>query len=167
MNDTGQMSIDYIIGVSIFIFAFFFLYSILDSLFLPIQRNSDEVQIMAERASSNLVESASMLAIDSSNRNIISSTKAGQINDNLNEPQKYQEQLSKMGLTSTYLNYSLNISLRYFNDTLYPDTFTPLLIGGSIPDDSTKIGQTVRFVCLPKDTSNDCEGLKLVVRVWL
>ena len=166
-DDTGQVSIDYVIGVTIFIFTFFFLYSILDSLFLPLQGNSDEVQIMAERASSNLVESANMLALDSSTPNIIDSTKASQFNSYLNDPQTYQDTLSEMGLKSTYLNYSLNVSLRFFNDTPYPNPINPLLIGGSIPDDNTKVGQIVRLVCLPDDTSVDCERLKLVVKVWL
>jgi hypothetical protein len=167
LNDVGQISIDYIIGVSIFIITFFFLYSILDSLFLPLQANSDEVQPMAERVSSNLIEStANLLADDSSIPNIINETKAEELNLNLSGSQ-YEDKLSEMGLNTTNLRYNLNVSLRYFNDTLYPNASNATLNGGSIPDESTKVGQIVRFVCLQQDPPNECKRLKLVVRVWL
>ena len=163
-DNEGQMSIDYIIGITIFVLSFFFLYSILDSLFLPLQGNSDEVQPMAERASSILVESTK-LAIDSSSPNIIDENKVIDFNSSLNG--NYEAELSKMGLVTTNINYSLNVSLRYFNDTLYPNSSNSLLNAGRITDDNTKIGQIVRFVCLSQDISQDCTRLKLVVSVWL
>jgi hypothetical protein len=163
-DDKGQMSIDYIIGISIFIFSFFFLYSILDSLFLPLQGNSDEVQPMAERASSILVESTK-LAIDSSSPNIIDENKVIDFNSSLNG--NYEEELSKIGLVTTNLKYNLNVSLRYFNDTQYPNSSNSLLNAGRITDDNIKVGQIVRLVCLSQDISKDCTRLKLVVRVWL
>lgn len=163
-DDTGQMSIDYIIGITIFIFSFFFLYSILDTLFLPLQSNSDEVQPMAERASSILVESTK-LAIDSSSPNIIDENKVINFNSSLNG--NYEEELSKIGLVTTNLKYNLNVSLRYFNDTQYPNSSNSLLNAGRITDDNIKVGQIVRFVCLSQDISQDCTRLKLVVRVWL
>ena len=163
-DDTGQMSIDYIIGITIFIFSFFFLYSILDTLFLPLQSNSDEVQPMAERASSILVESTK-LAIDSSSPNIIDENKVINFNSSLNG--NYEEELSKIGLVTTNLKYNLNVSLRYFNDTQYPNSSNSLLNAGRITDDNIKVGQIVRFVCLSQDISQDCTRLKLVIRVWL
>jgi hypothetical protein len=167
LNDIGQVSLDYIIGVTIFIITFFFLYNILDSLFLPLQANSDEVQPMAERVSSNLVESTTnLLADDSSIPNIINETKAEELNSNLTGSQ-YDDMLSELGLNTTSLRYNLNVSLRYFNETPYPNASNPILNGGSIPDESTKIGQIVRFVCLQQDPPTDCKRLKLVVRVWL
>jgi hypothetical protein len=168
LDDTGQISIDYIVGVSIFIITFFFIYSILDSLFLPLQFNSDEVQPMAERVSSNLVESTTnLLSEDSSIPNIINQTKAEDLNSSLSDPQTYDDKLSELGLNTTHLKYNLNVSLRYFNDTLYPNASKPKLNGGSIPDESTRVGQIVRFVCLPQEPPDDCKRLKLVVRVWL
>ena len=171
MNDTGQVSFDYIIGVSTFIISFFFLYSTLNSLFLPFQFNSNELQPMAERASVLLVESAGWLAIDSSSPNIIDSLTVKRVNDSLvNDsivPSEYDDTLSKLGLKTTNLNYNLNVSLRYFNNTLYPNASKPLLLGGKVPDNTTKVGQVIRYVYLKKDTEQNSTRLMLSVKVWL
>jgi len=166
MNDTGQISLDYIVGVSTFIISFFFLYSTLNSLFLPFQFNSNELQPMAERASVLLVESADWLAIDSSSPNIIDNITVNRVNNSVS-PGEYDETLSRLGLTTTTLNYNLNVSLRYFNNTPYPNASTPLLIGGKVPDDTTKVGQVIRYVYLKKDTELNSTRLMLSVKVWL
>ena len=165
MNDTGQISLDYIVGVSTFIISFFFLYSTLNSLFLPFQFNSNELQPMAERASVLLVESADWLAIDSSSPNIIDGLTVQRVNDSL--AMKYYDTTSKLGLTTTILNYNLNVSLRYFNNTTYPNASTPLLMGGKVPDNTTKVGQVIRYVYLKKDTELNSTSLMLSVKVWL
>lgn len=169
MNDAGQISLDYIVGVSTFIISFFFLYSTLNSLFLPFQFNSNELQPMAERASVLLVESADWLAIDSSSPNIINNLTVNRVNDSL--AMEYDDTLSKLGLKTTTLNYSLNVSLRYFNNTgnytLYPNASKPLLVGGKVPDDTTKVGQVIRYVYLKKDTEQNSTRLMLSVKVWL
>jgi len=168
MNDAGQISLDYIVGISTFIISFFFLYSTLTSLFLPFQFNSNELQPMAERASVLLVESAGWLAIDSSNPNIIDTTKVVDLNSLLNDPLEYDETLSRLGLRTktTNLNYSLNVSLMNPDNTPYSNPSnpsSPLLMGGKVPDDTTKVGQVIRYVYLKQDAKR----LKLSVKVWL
>jgi hypothetical protein len=124
---------------------------------------------MAERASGLMVESAGWLAIDSSSPNIIDSITVKRVNDSIS-PAEYDDTLSRLGLTTTNLNYSLNVSLRYFNNTLYPDPTNPskpLLMGGKIPDDTTKVGQVIRYVYLKKDTEQNSTKLMLSVKVWL
>jgi hypothetical protein len=168
MNDAGQISLDYIVGISTFIISFFFLYSTLTSLFLPFQFNSNELQPMAERASVLLVESADWLAIDSSSPNIIDSGTVKKVNDLL-APTEYDETLSRLGLRTktTNLNYSLNVSLMNPDDnSLYSNPSNPsipLLVGGEVPDDTTKVGQVIRYVYLKQDSKR----LKLSVKVWL
>jgi len=166
MNDTGQVSLDYIIGISTFIISFFFLYSTLNSLFLPFQFSSNELQPMAERASVLLVESADWqdrLAIDSSSPNIIDKQKVIDLNSRLNDSTDYDDALSSLGLKTTNLKYNLNVSLMYFNNTPYPNASNPLLIGGKVPDDTTKVGQVIRYVYLKQDSKK----LMLSVKVWL
>lgn len=167
MNDAGQISLDYIVGISTFIISFFFLYSTLTSLFLPFQFSSNELQPMAERASVLLVESAGWLAIDSSNPNIIDTTKVVDLNSRLNDPLEYDDALSRLGLKTSKLNYSLNVSLMNPEDnTLYSNPSNPsipLLVGGEVPDDTTKVGQVIRYVYLKQDSKR----LKLSVKVWL
>jgi hypothetical protein len=167
MNDNGQISLDYIIGVSTFIVSFFFLYSTLNSLFLPFQFSSNELQPMAERASVLLVESADWLAIDSSSPNIIDSLTVNRVNESLSQTE-YVNTLSKLGLSTTNnLEYKLNVSLMYFNNTLYPNSSNPLLMGGKIPDNTTKVGQVIRYVYLKQDTELNSTRLMLSVKVWL
>jgi hypothetical protein len=118
---------------------------------------------MTERASAIMVESADWLAIDSSSPNIIDKTKVRQLNSDLNDQLKYDDDRSRLGLMTTNLDYNLNISLRYFNNTPYPNASSPLLMGGSVPDDTTKVGQIIRYVYL----SQDSRRLMLSVKVWL
>ena len=163
VNDDGQISLDYVIGVSIFVVSFFFLYNILTSLFLPFQSNSNENKPMADRASMVLIESTSGLAVSESSPNIIDKTKIVQLGADLNNPLTYDGTRAKLGLVTSNLKYNLNISLRYFNNSLYPNSSYPILMAGSTPDEYTNVAQTMRVVYL----SQDSKRLMLVVKVWL
>ena len=165
-NDFGQISLDYIIGITIFIFAFLFMYSLLTSLLLPFQINSGEVVPMAERASTVLVESSSGLALSESNPNVIDIEKVKQLNSDLNDTSMYDTKLMQLGLTTTNINYNINVSLRYINNTLYPNplsTSVPLLNAGATPDDFSNVGKITRVVYM----SQDSQILILDVKVWL
>jgi len=164
-NDRGQVSLDYIIGITIFIVAFLFMYNLLTSLLLPFQLNADEVKPMAERASTVLVESSSGLATSESNPNVIDMDKVKQLNDDLNDPLLYDTKLRELGLSTTNINYNINVSLRYINNTLYPGIMpsVPLLKAGHIPDESSNVGKITRIVYL----SQDFQILLLDVKVWL
>lgn len=162
-NDQGQISLDYIIGITIFIVAFLFMYNLLTSLLLPFQINAGEVVPMAERASTVLVESSSGLAISESNPNVIDKDKVVQLNSSLNNPSMYDTMLINLGLSTTNINYNINVSLRYINNTLYPDPAHPILKAGPTPDDFSNIGKITRIVYL----SQDSQRLILDVKVWL
>lgn len=165
-DDRGQISIDYIIGTSLFIVAFFFLYTVLAGLLLPFQLNSDEVKPMAERVSVALVESAGKngLAIKDSDPNIIQKEKVLILNDSLNNIDTYNQALIEYGLTTSDINYKMHVSLHYFNNTLYPrDSYSALLDTGPIPEDNSNVGMAERAVYL----SPDSQILKLQVKVWL
>ncbi len=165
-NETGQVSLDYIIGITIFIVAFLFMYNLLTGLLLPFQINAGEVVPMAERASTVLVESSSGLAISESNPNVIDMDKVKQLNSDLNNPSLYETKLIQLGLTTTNINYNINVSLRYINNTLYPNPAfpsLPLLRAGATPDERANVGKITRVVYL----SQGSQTLLLDVKVWL
>lgn len=164
-NERGQVSLDYIIGTTLFIIAFLFMYNLLTSLLLPFQLNVNEVKPMAERASMILAESSSGLAVSESNPNVIDWDKAIQLNDNLKDPSIYNTELEELGLSTTNINYNINVSLRYINNTLYPGIMpsVPLLNSGKIPDESSNVGKIKRIVYL----SQKSQILILEVKVWL
>lgn len=164
-NERGQVSLDYIIGITLFIIAFLFMYNLLTSLLLPFQLNADEVKPMAERASMVLAESSSGLAISESNPNVIDMDKVIQLNDDLKNPSIYDTKLEELGLSTTNINYNINVSLRYINNTLYPGIMplVPLLNAGKTPDESSNVGKIIRVVYL----SQESQILILDVKVWL
>ncbi|MCX9010349.1 MAG: hypothetical protein OIN66_04420 [Candidatus Methanoperedens sp.] len=162
-NDAGQISLDYIAGITIFILSFIFLYNILTSLLLPFQFNSDEVKPLADRTAMILVESTDGLTASTNGPNIIDKTKIIQLNTDLNNPSTYDNKRAELGLVNGNLKYNLNVSLRYFNYSLYPNSSNPLMLGGSIPAENTNVGQTIRMVYL----SQDSKRLMLLVKVWI
>ncbi|MBU3968303.1 MAG: hypothetical protein KKG76_13205 [Euryarchaeota archaeon] len=162
-NDRGQVSLDYIIGITIFIFSFLFMYNLLTGLLLPFQFNAGEVVPMAERASTVLAESSSGLAISESNPNVIDLDKAKWLNSSLNNPSQYNDMLIQLGLSTTNINYNINVSLRHINNTLYKNLGKTVLNAGALPDDYANVGKITRVVYL----SQDSQILLLDVRVWL
>lgn len=162
-DDKCQVSLDYVIAISIFILSFFFLFSVLSNLFLPFQFNSDETKSMADRISTILVETFNGIAISDSSPNIVDKQKITQLNSDLKNNITYESKRDQLGLLTSTLKYNINVSLRYFNNTLYPNSISPLLLAGAIPDESSNLGQTVRIVYLSQDSNK----LILVVKVWL
>lgn len=162
-SDNGQVSLDYIVGITTFIFAFIFLYNILNTLLLPLQFNSDEVKPLADRTAMILVESPSGLAVDAKSPNIIDRTKTVQLNTILNDPSSYDEKRTELGLINGNLKYNFNVSLSYFNYSLYPNSSNPLMLGGAVPTENTNVGQAIRLVYLPQDSRR----LMLIVKVWI
>ena len=167
-NDRGQVSLDYIAGITVFIIAFLFMYNLLTSLLLPFQINAGEVVSMAERASTVLAESSNGLALSESNPNIIDMDKIKQLNSELNDDSLYETKLMQLGLTTTNINYNINVSLKYINNTFYPNPSlfpmsVPLLKAGATPDETANVGKITRVVYL----SQSSEILLLDVKVWL
>ncbi len=166
--ESAQVSLDFIIGMSIFIISIFFLYTILNGLFVPFQSTSDEIKAMSDRVSTVLVESPSTsngLAISALNPNILEKSDIVQLNSDLNDADSatYHDRLKALGLVTSTLNYRLNVSLYYLNNSLYPNSSSPLLLAGDKPDEYTSTAQTVRFVYIPADS----QRLIFIVKVWL
>lgn len=159
----GLISIDYIMGISIFILSFFFLFNILSSMFIPFESTSDEVKAMSNRISTVLVESPAGIITDASNPNVIDTIKVSALNASLNEPSSSDSLMTQLGLNTDELEYKLNISLNYINGSIYTSGSTPVLLGGPLPDEHNNVALTSRIVYLPSDS----RMLLLNVKVWL
>lgn len=162
-NCEGLVSIDYIVGISIFIISIFFLFNVLTSMFIPFESTSDELKAMSNRISTTLVESPSGLITNALNPNIIDPAKVSELNESLNDPLKFDAKMAELGLYSAETKYKLNISLNYINGDVYKIGSNPMLLGGSLPDEYTNVAKTSRIVYLPSDS----RMLMLEVKVWL
>ncbi len=162
-NCEGLISIDYIVGISIFIISIFFLFNILASMFIPFESTSDELKAMSNRIGTTLVESPSGLITNALSPNIIDPVKVSELNESLNDPLEFDTKMAELGLYSSETKYNLNISLRYINGEIYKVGSNPMLLGGSLPDESTNVAKTSRIVYLPSDS----RMLMLEVKVWL
>jgi hypothetical protein len=163
-NDTcGQISLDFISGIVIFMVTFLFLFQTLTSLFVPFQSSSDEIKSMSDRAAITLAESTSGLANSPTDNNIISLKKADELNYRMNTTTRYNNLREDLGLSSETTLYNLNISLYDLDKTLYRDSsLNVVLNNGPVLPQNTNVAQTVRVVYVEQDD----EFALLYVRVW-
>ena len=163
-NDTcGQISLDFISGIVIFMVTFLFLFQTLTSLFVPFQSNSDEVKSMSDRVAITLAESTNGLANSPTDNNIISLKRAGELNYRMNTTTRYDDLREDMGLSSEIRYYNLNVSLYDLDKTLYRDSsYNVVLNNGPVLPQNVNVAQTVRIVYVEQDD----EFALLYVRVW-
>lgn len=163
-NDTcGQISLDFISGIVIFMVTFLFLFQTLTSLFVPFQSSSDEIKSMSDRVAITLAESTSGLANSPTDNNIISLKKADELNYRMNTTTRYNNLREDLGLSSETTLYNLNISLYDLDKTLYRDSsLNVVLNNGPVLPQNTNVAQTVRVVYVEQDD----EFALLYVRVW-
>jgi hypothetical protein len=162
----AQMSIDFVIGVGIFLMAFIFVLIAIPGLFTPFQSNSDELTMTADRVATTLTE------------NVLPETApTGELLPGIVDISKYDDlkgvlsgsgSLAKrdsLGLKTGDRTYNLEVDILYENGTKLsaPDN---LQTGGQ------NIGQSRRFVYVrDPNSANSIDvypGQKalLVVRVW-
>lgn len=163
-NDTcGQISLDFISGIVIFMVTFLFLFQTLTSLFVPFQSNSDEVKSMSDRVALTLAESTSGLANSPTDNNIISLKRAGELNYRMSTTTSYNELREDLGLSSETTYYNLNVSLYDLDKSMYRDSSNDVVLNnGPILPQNVNVAQTVRVVYVEQDD----EFALLYVRVW-
>jgi hypothetical protein len=165
-NDTdGQISLDFISGIVIFMVTFLFLFQTLTSLFVPFQSSSDEVKSMSDRAAITLAESTNGLANSPTDNNIISLKRAKELNYRMSTTTGYDELLEDLGLSSETAFYNLNVSLCNcdLNKTLYRDSSNNVVLNnGPVLPQNVNVAQTTRLVYVEQDD----EIALLYVRVW-
>ncbi|WP_246275936.1 DUF7287 family protein [Methanolobus zinderi] len=157
MDNEGQMHIDYLIGISIFLMGIVFVFTYTTGLFTPFQSNSDEVTLIADRISTNIIEQ-NMSAGDPLTTNLLNGTKVDDFFNNSNS--NYEGVINYYGMNSSYLRYEFNITLQNITaGTLDYSTGKPLPMQGNI-------GQTKRIVLVRNQNTGDEVRAILAVRVW-
>ncbi|SFM67372.1 DUF7287 family protein [Methanolobus profundi] len=155
MDDQGQMNIDYIIGISIFLMGIIFVFSYTSGMFVPFQSNSDEITLIADRISTNMVEQT-LSAEETGTTNLLDGVKVSDFfaQFTLN----YEDTIDHFGLNGTYLRYDLNMTIENETDTMYA-------AGRTLPQ-NMNIGQTKRIVLIRDDSTGNVSTATLSVRVW-
>ena len=156
INEKGQMTIDYLISITIFLFAIVFIFQYISGLFTPFESNSDEVTLIADRVSTLVVENI-MTAGDVAVPNLIVSTKVDGFFTSLNG--SYENTRSILGLDGTYVEYDVNVTLENKSAGIINSA-------GAVLPSSGNIGQTKRIVLSMDADTGVTENRILSVRVW-
>ncbi|ETA68273.1 hypothetical protein MettiDRAFT_1731 [Methanolobus tindarius DSM 2278] len=149
------MQIDYIIGISIFLTSIIFLFSYTSGLFLPFQSNSDEITLIADRISTNIVEQE-LSAREPGHITILDGKKVSTFFSEINS--NYGGILNFYGLNGTYLRYDMNVTIENETSILYS--------GGKQLPQYSNIAQTKRVIMLKDETTENSSVAVLSVRVW-
>ena len=155
MDTKGQMHIDYLIGIAIFLTSIIFIFSYVSGLFTPFHSNSDEVTLIADRISTNIVEQT-LSAQDPETINLLSGTKVSDFFSHFNS--NYEETVDYYGLNGTYLHYDLNVTIENSTGMMY--------CAGKHLTSGSSIGQTKRIVLLRDENTGNVSMATLSVRVW-
>lgn len=160
-SDSAQVTIDYIVGIGIFLLTVFFVFQFVYGLFIPFQSGSDKVTLAADRASIVLVEQ--LLHADKSGElNVIDQGKLYSFNNtqlNYSNQTSYNDALLELGLSSDETGFDMNISVAYTNGAIINQS-------GPVLPENTDIGQTKRMVLIVNPSTGFNETAILSVRVW-
>ncbi|WP_449288758.1 DUF7287 family protein [Methanomethylovorans hollandica] len=56
MDNNGQITVDYLVGITIFLLSLVFVFQYTNGLFTPFESSSDEVTMIADRVATTVVE---------------------------------------------------------------------------------------------------------------
>jgi hypothetical protein len=135
---SGQMSIDFLFGVVIFLMTFIFVFTFISGMLTPFQSNSDELTMMADRIGTECVEK---LMVDSyATPNIINGSKIQDMINSLNDPNPstYRDYCKDIGAYSNQ-HYNVNITITMSDNSIKNG-------GPEYPTGSLNVGQSKRVV---------------------
>jgi hypothetical protein len=179
-DSSGQMSIDFLIGIMIFILAFLFLMMAIPQMFTPFQSNSDELTMIADRVASMLVETK-LTATNDAGESLPGIVDVAKIKDLKTELDVSNDVASEDYRKSLGLDYGADYP--YHLQVLFQEFKDDGSALDSIPDyheiphdnpiwpGSQNVGQSRRFVYVRDSTATGVSrfpGYKtiMVVRVW-
>ena len=170
-DDCGQVSIDFMIAMVIFVLTIAFTFRILTGMFVPFISNTDDLQATADRISVQLVEDSCGLVYDGNFPNVLLLNGSGSVYELNNDLKNdYTDVQKALGLVHVIgggeWSNDVNVSLTYFNNTAYPVGSPPLLQGGPPVLDYDIIAQTKRIVTINRNATSLGETLVLSVKVW-
>jgi hypothetical protein len=169
----AQLSIDFLVGVTIFLLAFIYQFAAIPSMFVPFQSNSDELTMMADRVGMILVEDtlAERSSTGQAQPGIINGSKVNSLDLDDSSTKK------ALGLSG---DYHIQIVLQKYDNRSGLDAITEQIIPND-PDNypgNQNVGQSRRFVYYRDPTASHSDpknvdpayypGLPtfLVVRIW-
>jgi hypothetical protein len=154
-SNSAQVSLDFLVGISIFLFTFMFVAQFIPNMFIPFESESEVTTLLADAASTRLVEN--YLVIDPSEPNVISKTQINEFLDNELDDANITATKNMLGLNisgSSYQRlYSLNASITYLNGTEKTN--------GDTLDSYVPIGQTSRVVGIARTGYGTIRGSEL------
>jgi hypothetical protein len=156
MDEKGQITIDYLISITIFLFTVVFVFNYTSGIFTPFQSNSDEVTLIADRVSTTLIENRLSLG-DESTPNLVSKREVDNFFTELNGT-NYNDIIDSLGMNGSYLRYDLNVTLE--NSTAVIDS------AGEVIPVGVNVGQKKRIILLKDESSGNTETLVMSFRVW-
>jgi hypothetical protein len=155
MDNEGQITIDYLIGIIIFLFAILFIFNYTSGIFTPFHSNSDEITLIADRTSTALVEKI-LSEGDETVPNLVNKEKVGTFFTELDT--NYESTIDNLGLTGSYLRYDFNVTME--NQTTVMNT------AGKVIPPGINVGQTRRIVLIKNDDNGGTEMAMMSFRVW-
>ncbi|MBW6470292.1 MAG: hypothetical protein K0A90_03620 [Methanosarcinaceae archaeon] len=155
-NNRGQVTIDYLISITIFLFAIFFLFQYISGLFTPFESNSDEVTLLADRVSTLVVENI-MSAGDVAVPNLVTSTDTDAFFTLLNVD--YGGTCTSLGLDGTYVDYDVNVTMENESSGIIKSA-------GAVLPSVGNVGQTKRIVLFMDADTGVTEKRIVSIRVW-
>ncbi|MDI3539083.1 MAG: hypothetical protein PWR29_259 [Methanolobus sp.] len=158
MDDKGQITIDYLISITIFLLAIVFVFNYTSGIFTPFQSNSDEVTLIADRVSTNIVEKR-ISAGDEGLPNLVNATKMNEFFSELNNA-NYPSTIDSLGMNGSYLRYDLNVTAENISSGNIIYT-----AGKEIPP-QVNVGQTRRIILCRDENTGSTEMMILSFRVW-
>jgi uncharacterized protein (UPF0333 family) len=157
-DNSGQVSIDFLIGVTIFLLAFIFLISAIPSMFTPFQSNSDELTMMADRVAATMTENVLVYNLDQPS--IIDLKKFDNYKSNVNSL------YTTIGLDSA--KYHIEVDLEHVASGQDAISTLNSLTDGS--PGNQNVGQSRRYVLMmdSRVSGGNWPGEKgiMVVRIW-
>ncbi len=148
------MSIDFLMGVAIFLMTFIFIFGFVSGLLTPFQSNSDELTMTADRLGAESVEH--LLVNSAATPNVIDQAKVQGMTNSLNDtnPVTYKIYCKSLGAYSNQ-PYNVNITLKMSDNSMTNG-------GPEYPTGSLNVGQSRRVVV---DSISGKIGI-LYVTVW-
>lgn len=160
-SDSAQITIDYIVGIGIFLLAVVFIFQFMYGLFIPFQSGSDKATLAADRAGTVLVER--LLHADKANElNVIDQGKLYYFNNtrlNYSNQNNYNAALREIGLFSNESVFDMNMSVAYPGGAILNQS-------GPVLPETTDIGQLKRMVLIINSSTGYIETAIFSVRVW-
>lgn len=165
-GDRAQMTIDYVVGMGIFLLAIAFVFQFMYGLFIPYQSGSDEITLAADRTGSLLIErilaadrSMTMNVIDQGKLYNFNTIKMNYSSQTHFDDTQYNRALREVGLFSNDSIFDLNISVASLDGTIMNQS------GPMLPE-NTRIGQTKRIVMIINSSTGYNQTAILSTRVW-